>query len=202
MAPDPKKEGEDKAEKVDKVESPKPAQTPEERRKALRELGITPKEDIAAENAKMFEKGAREYIKRRLPEYRKLLDDLEKELEAIEKAAASWAEAKDPAAAHEAFRKKLGKRTAALTKRYDELTGHGAQGGNTQAILGKAYRTFERILEVLDPKVGQNPEFKALVQEVRTGIEKVRAALDEIEKDPTLDPKAGKKAAGKGGKGG
>ncbi len=174
MAPDGKA-GAKKEEKKAPARPKAPEQTPEERRAALKALGIKPKDEIAAENAAMFEKGAREYIKRRLPKYRKLLDDLEKELAAVEKAAAAWPKAKDPAAAHAKFRKTFDKRLAALQKRYDELTGRGTEGGNTQAILGKAFRTFERIAQVLDPKIGENPEFAAMIAEVRGGIGKVRA---------------------------
>ena len=188
MAPDPKAAGAKKEEKKAEPKAPKrPAQTPEERRAALKALGIKPKEEIAAENAAMFEKGAREYVRRRLPEYRRLLDDLEKQVGDLEKAADRWRRANNPESAYARFSKRFEKWKKAFDKRYDELTGHGVEGGNTQAILGKTVRTFQRAAEVLGPKIGNNPEFEAMLAEVREGIAKVRKALDDIEKDPSLD---------------
>ena len=49
-----------------------PDATPEELEAARKKAGFKSAEEIAAENAAMFEKGAREYVKTRLKEYRAL----------------------------------------------------------------------------------------------------------------------------------
>ncbi len=185
MAPDAKA-GDAKKEDEKPAKKAAPAKTPEELAAARRAAGFKTREEIAAENAAMFEKGAREYIKTRAKAYKKLIADLERSLDALEKAAGKWKTAKDPQASFERWRKRYRDEVKGLTKRYDELTERGAKGGNTQAVFGKAFRTWESLNSDLGPQIAGNERFAATLQEIRAGLAKVRAAVEDIEKDESL----------------
>jgi hypothetical protein len=163
-----------------------PELSAEEAEAKRKELGIRTDEEIAAENAAMFEKGAREYIKTRAGEYREFIQEFRKRLDTIEKEAPKWAEAKDPAQAFEKFLEPHKEWSKAFTRRYDELTGHGAEGGNTQAALGKAFRQWEEIDQNLGPELGKDPQFAAALTGVRDALAEVEKVVGEIEKDESL----------------
>jgi hypothetical protein len=157
--------------------------TPEELAAARKAAGHDSMDEIAAENAKMFEKGAREYIKTRLPEYRDLLKELRGYLDEIEKQAPKW---KDDAAFSK-FNDKYKDQVKAFLETYDVLTAEGIEGGNTQADLGWAVRAWEALNADLGPGVIDNAQLPVAIKDIRDRLDKVDAALNEIEADETLE---------------
>jgi hypothetical protein len=157
--------------------------TPEELAEARKAAGHDSMDEIAAENAKMFEKGAREYIKTRLPEYRDLLAELRKHLEDVEKQAPKW---KDDAAFAK-FNDKYKESVKEFLDVYDELTGKGVEGGNTQADIGWAIRAWEALNADLGPGVAENEQLPIAIKDIRDRLDKVDTALNEIEQDETLE---------------
>lgn len=157
--------------------------TPEELAEARKAAGHDSMDEIAAENAKMFEKGAREYIKTRLPEYRDLVAELRGYLDKIEKQAPKWSDD----AAFSKFEEKYKKDVKAFLDTYDTLTGEGIEGGNTQADLSAAVRAWEALNGELGAGIGDNAQLPTALEEIRERMTKVEAALDDIEKDETLE---------------
>jgi hypothetical protein len=164
----------------------KVTQTPEELAEIRKKSGFKSKEELAAENAKMFEKGAREYVKTRLDAYRGFVADLRSKLEEVEKESAKWAKAKDPDKAYERWAKKAAKKQKEFDKAFMDMTGNMSEGGDTTAKLGKAYRGWERLYGSLGGKVAENERFPPVVKEIRDNLVPVDALLDDIEKDDTL----------------
>lgn len=158
----------------------------EEAEAKRKELGIKTNEEIAAENAAMFEKGAREYVKTRAEEYRELLTTMRGDLDSLEQDAPKWAEAKDPQAAFDKFAEKRKEWSKEFTSTYDTLTGHGAEGGNLQAVLGRAVRTWEELDSALGPEIGKAAEFKTTLDAIRKDLDEVEKTLADIEKDESL----------------
>lgn len=167
-----------------------PVVSEEELAKRRKEAGFVTKEEadakIAAENAKMFEKGDREYIKARLKEYRALTADTRKLLDDIEKESGKWATAKDPAKAFEKAGKDLDKRGKDLQKALDKLSEKGIKGGNTQAILNKAFRPLEELVGALGPELSKEAAFPETLKTIRAALDEAEAAFTEIEKDESL----------------
>lgn len=157
--------------------------TPEELAEARKAAGHDSMDEIAAENAKMFEKGAREYVKTRLPEYRDVVTQMRDYLDQIEKGAPKW---KDDAA-FDKFNEKYKKDVDAFLDVYDVLTAKGVEGGNTQADLGWAVRAWETLNNDLGPGVFDNAQLPVAIKDIRDRLDKVWAALDEIEQDETLE---------------
>jgi hypothetical protein len=157
--------------------------TPEELAAARKAAGHDSIDEIAAENAKMFEKGAREYIKTRAPEYRDLIAELRGYLDDIEKQAPKW---KDDAAFGK-FGDKYKESTKAFLETYDVLTAEGVEGGNTQADLGWAIRAWEALNADLGPGVAENEQLPVAIKDIRDRLVKVETALTEIEADETLE---------------
>ena len=157
--------------------------TEEELAEARKAAGHDSMDEIAAENAKMFEKGAREYIKTRLPEYRDIVAEFRGYLDAIEKGAPKW---KDDAA-FEKFNEKYKEDVKAFLDVYDVLTAKGVEGGNTQADLGWAVRAWETLNNDLGAGVDENAQLPVAIKDIRDRLDKISTTLDEIEKDETLE---------------
>ena len=157
--------------------------TPEELAEARKAAGHDSMDEIAAENAKMFEKGAREYIKTRMPEYRDLLAELRGFLDDLEKQAPKW---KDDAAFAK-FNDKYKKAVKEFLDVYDVLTAKGVEGGNTQAELSRAVRDWEALNNDVGPGVIDNAQFPVAIEAIREVLKAVEVALDDIDKDETLE---------------
>jgi len=157
--------------------------TPEELAAARKAAGHESMDEIAAENAKMFEKGAQEYIKTRMPEYRDLLKEMRGYLDKIEKQASKW---KDDAAFAK-FNDKYKKDVKAFLDDYDVLTGQGAEGGETQADLGRAVRDWEALNNDLGPGVADNEQLPKAIEDIRARLTTVEESLDKIEADESLE---------------
>lgn len=157
--------------------------TEEELVEARKAAGIKSPEEIAAENAAWYETEMRKYVKARLPEYRKLIADMRALLDDIEKQAPKW---KDEAAFTK-YRDKHKPKVDELWKSYDEVTGKGGEGGNTQIPLAAAADAFEQLENDIGPGVVENEAFPGALKDIRDNLDKVTAALDEIEKDDSLD---------------
>jgi hypothetical protein len=155
----------------------------EELIEARKAAGIKSPEEIAAENAVWYETEMRKYVKARLPEYHKVVTEMRAMLDDIEKQAPKW---KDDAAFGK-YRDKHKPRVTEFWKLYDEVTGKGGEGGNTQIPLGNAARAFEQLEADIGPGVAENEAFPGALKEIRDNLDQVVAALDEIEKDDTLD---------------
>jgi hypothetical protein len=173
-----------------------PEMTPEELAKAREAAGHSSADELAAENARMFEKGAREWIKTRMAEYRDFLADFRDHIDTIEKEAPKWKDDK----AFAKFDEKYKERAKAFVETYDELTAKGVEGGNTQAELSKAFRDWEALKDELGPGVGDSERFPEILKAIRDTLDVVGKALDDIEADETLEinplysPKKKKKA--------
>ena len=152
----------------------------EEMRKAA---GHPSQDEIAAENAAMFEKGAREYIKTRMPEYRALSKGLRADLDTIEAKAPKW----KSEAAFDKFNGKYKDAVKAFTKTYDTLTGKGIEGGYTQADLSAAVRDLEQLNADIGPGIADNEAFPVALERIRERLDKVDESLDDIERDETLE---------------
>jgi len=162
----------------------------EELARRRKEAGFVTKEEadakLAAENAAMFEKGDREYIKTRLVDYRKLTADTRKLIDDIEKDAPKWAAAKDPAKAFDKAATDLHKRAKDLQKKLDELSEKGTKGGNTQATLNKTYRPLEELDGALGPDLSKDPAFADTLKNLRASLDEADKAFADIEKDESL----------------
>lgn len=150
---------------------------------ARKAAGHRSAEELAQANAAMFEKEAREYIKARLPNYRTLLKELRKHLDEIEKQAPKW---KDQAAFAK-YNDKYKKAAKELLTGYDELTTNGEEGGDTQADLSWAMRAWEQLNSDIGPGVADNEALPGALKDIRDRLALVETALDEIEKDETLE---------------
>ncbi|PRQ05471.1 hypothetical protein [Enhygromyxa salina] len=158
--------------------------TPEELAEARKAAGHDSMDQIAKENALMFEKGAREYIKTRLPEYRELVTEIRGYLDEIEKSAPKW---KEKEATFDKFKEAYKEDVKAFLSVYDELTSNGEEGGNMQADLSWAVRAWEALNNDLSPEVFDNAQLPVAIKDIRDRLDKVSAVLDEIEKDETLE---------------
>jgi hypothetical protein len=161
-------------------------QSPEELAELRKKSGFKTQEEIAAENAKMFEKGAREHVKTKLEGYREVVATLTSNLDEIDKESKKWLKAKDPAKAHEKWAKKKEKANKELEKLYMDISGNMSEGGDTTAKLGKAYRGYTELFGNLGGKVAENERFPPAVEDIRKDLETVVGLLDDIEKDDTL----------------
>lgn len=163
----------------------------EELAKRRKEAGFKSKAEVdaeaAAKNAEEFEKAEREHVKTRLKEYRALTDGTRKLIDDIEKEATKWAAAKDPQKAFDKGGKALQDRAKELQKQLDALSEKGVKGGNTQAQLNKVYRPLEELSGALAPEVQKDPKFGETLTALRTELEASVKALDDIEKDETLE---------------
>ncbi|EDM78460.1 hypothetical protein PPSIR1_33134 [Plesiocystis pacifica SIR-1] len=150
----------------------------------MREAAGHPTEsDIAKENAAMFEKGAREYIKTRLPEYRDLVETMRGYLGDIEKKAPKWKDDKAFGKFNEGYRKKF----KDFRETYNKLTGNGIEGGNTQADISAAFRDLEQLNMDIGPGIADNEALPEAIKRINERLDKISASLDEIEKDDTLE---------------
>jgi hypothetical protein len=167
-----------------------PEVSEEELQRRRKEAGFKTKEEVdaelAAENAKMFEKGDREYVKARLKEFRKLTADTRKLVDDIEKEAGKWDTAKDPQKAFDKTGEALGKRAKEQQKALDKLSEKSTKGGNTLVLLLKAFRPLEELTGVLGPELAKNEKFAEALKTIRGALDESEAAFTEIEKDETL----------------
>ena len=169
--------------KQEKKSKLSPEELAEERRKA----GFKTQEEQIEEAKQAYDQMEKGYVKGRLPAYRELVASLRKELDAVEKAAAGFAKAKDPQAAHTKFDEKYKDTKKKLIERYDELTEKGSRGGNFQVELDKAVRGWEGLVRELNAEVAADEGFPAAITEIRNQIEAVEAELGEIAKDDTIE---------------
>ena len=162
----------------------------EELQRRRKEAGFKTKEEVdaelAAENAKMFEKGDREYVKARLKDFRKLTADTRKLVDDIEKEAGKWSAAKDPQKAFDKSGEPLGKRAKEQQKALDKLSEKSTKGGNTLVLLLKAFRPLEELQGALGPEIGKDEKFAEALKTIRAALDESEAAFTDIEKDETL----------------
>ena len=168
-----------------------PPVSEEELARRRKEAGFKTKEEVdaqlAAENAKMFEKGDREYVKARLKDYRKLTADTRKLVDDIEKEATKWGAAKDAKKAADKGAKPLADRAKEQQKAADKLAGEDrSKGGNTLVILNKAFRPLEELAGALGPDLAKEPAFAETLKTIRAALDEAEAAFTDIEKDETL----------------
>lgn len=169
-----------------------PEVSKEELEKRRKELGFRSKADIEAEQAAQIaaemEKGEREYIKSRLKDYKKLNDDTKKYLDDLEKEAGKWAAAKDPQKAFDKGGKALQDRMRDLIKEIDRLSERSTKGGNTQALYNKLFRPLDELVKGgLGPQIASEPAFTDTLKSSRDELANVVKAIEEIEKDETLE---------------
>lgn len=157
----------------------------EELARRRKEAGFVSKEEadakLAAENAAMFEKGDREYVKARIADYRKLTADARKYLDDIEKGSAKWTEKNFAKTGED-----LKKRGADLVKSIDKLSEKGTKGGNTQATLNKAFRPLEELKDAITLELPKDPAFAETLKTIREALDEADKAFADIEKDESL----------------
>lgn len=163
----------------------------EELERRRKELGFVNKADKEAEEAAKIaaemEAGERAWIKTRIKDYKKLNEDTKKFVDDLEKEAGKWAAAKDPQKAFDKGGKALQERLRELIKTIDKLSERSTKGGNTQAIYNKLFRPLDELVGALGPEVANEPAFTETLKNVRTEHENVTKAVDEIEKDETVE---------------
>lgn len=163
----------------------------EELARRRKEAGFVHKSDadaaLAAENAKAMEKVEREWIKTRLKDYRALTEDTRKFVDDIDKETAKWAAAKDPQKAADKAAKGLQDRYRELVKTIDKLSERSTKGGNTQASYNKLFRPLEEVVGALGPEIASDAAFTEALKGARGELDTIVAALDDIDKDETLE---------------
>lgn len=163
----------------------------EEIARRRKEAGFKTKAEIDAElaeqNAKEMEKVEREWIKTRLKDYKTLTANTTKFLDDLEKEAGKWAAAKDPQKAFDKGAKAFQDRLKELIKTIDKLSERSTKGGNTQATFNKLFRPLEELVGALSPTIASEPAFTDALKNARTELDNATKALDEIEKDETLE---------------
>ncbi|HWB80192.1 MAG TPA: hypothetical protein VG755_34740 [Nannocystaceae bacterium] len=158
----------------------------EELAKARKEAGWKSNEEVMAEAKEKYERDAKLYIKTRIADYRKLVDDIRKQVDSVEEAAVSWSSAKDPQAAITSFSARAKKDKTAVLARYNEITANGTEGGDTQVALADAVTAWGRLIGEPSAELAKSEGFKTMLAEVRAKLDEVSKTLDEIEKDATL----------------
>ena len=163
----------------------------EEQEKIRKEMGFVNKADKEKEEAekiaKEMEASERAWIKTRLKDYRKLNEDTKKFLDDLEKEAGKWAAAKDPQKAFDKSSKGFQDRMKELIKQIDKLSERSTKGGNTQAEYNKLFRPLDESIPNLGPQVASEPAFTDLLKNSRTELDTLNKALDDIEKDETIE---------------
>jgi hypothetical protein len=163
----------------------------EEQERIRKEMGFVNKADKEKEEAekiaKEMEASERAWIKTRLKDYRKLNEDTKKYLDDLEKEAGKWAAAKDPQKAFDKNGKSFKDRERELIKQIDKLSEKSTKGGNTQAEYNKLFRPLDESIPNLGPEVSADPAFADLLKNSRTQLDALNKALDDIEKDETIE---------------
>jgi hypothetical protein len=171
----------------------------EELAKARKEAGWKSNEEVMSEAKAKYERDAKLYIKAKIADYRKLVDDIRKQVDSLEEAAVSWEAAKDPQQALTSFSTRAKKDKSAILERYNQITGNGAEGGDTQVALAEAVTAWGQLLGDSSPELAKSETFKTRLAEVRAKLDAVSKTLDEIEKDATLVVAPADDAGGKAG---
>ncbi len=171
----------------DLKQAPPGTASKEELEEARRKAGFKSNEQVMAEARAKDQQNGKIWIKERLKDYRKLVDDVRKKVDEIEKSAPKWKDAK----AFEAWNEKYKKDVSKLMKGYDELTAKGTEGSDTQTMLAEAMRAWEDLRGDLGPEIAAKEKeeaFKNALAAIRKELDEFSKALDEIEKDDSLVP--------------
>jgi chromosome segregation ATPase len=163
----------------------------EEQERIRKEMGFVNKADKEKEEAekiaKEMEASERAWIKTRLKDYRKLNEDTKKYLDDLEKEAGKWAAAKDPQKAFDKNGKSFQDRMRELVKQIDKLSERSTKGGNTQAEYNKLFRPLDESVPNIGAQAASDPAFTDLIKNSRTQLDTLNKALDDIEKDETVE---------------
>ncbi|MCB9705940.1 MAG: hypothetical protein H6711_29030 [Myxococcales bacterium] len=160
--------------------------TPEELAEARRKAGFVDPKELAEKNMAEMEKGEREFVKTRLAEYRKLSKDFRDRLTELQAEGAKWEKAKDPQKAFDKFAQKFTKPARALMKEQVRLSENNARGGKTNELLITALRSWDELVNELTPETPASERYPEAIKEIGEQLDKIDAALDEIEKDEDL----------------
>ena len=185
----------------DVKQKPKTEMSKEELEEARRKAGFKSHEERLEEAKAQYDKMEKGYIKGRLSTYRDMVKGLRTKLDDVEKAAPKWAKNE---AAFKKFSDKYKADNTDFKKSYDDLTEKGTRGGNLQIEIGNLVSEWENFNGDLGPKISEAEGFKTTLEGLRTKLGEIDKALDEIEKDesieadePPEDAKAAKKGKGK-----
>src|SRR5690606_11343572 len=105
----------------------------------------------------------------------------------IDKETTKWAAAKDPQKAADKAAKGLQDRYRKLIKTIDDLSERSTKGGNTQAAYNKLFRPLEEVVGALGPEIASEEAFKTALTGARAELDTITKALDDIDKDETLE---------------
>jgi chromosome segregation ATPase len=156
----------------------------EELEEARRKAGFKSHEERLEEAKAQYDQMEKGYVKGRLSAYRDLVKGLRDKLDEVEKAAPKWAKNE---AAFKKFSEKYKEDNTAFKKQYDELSEQGNRGGNLQVDLGSLVDEWENFNGDLAPQISEAEGFATTLEGLRTKIGDIEKALDEIEKDETIE---------------
>lgn len=169
-------------------QSPKDEMSAEELAEARKKAGFVSPEEQMAEAKAAYEKEEKAFVKGRLDAYRKMIKELREALDAVEKGAAKWAQAKDPDAAYAKFEAKYAKDNEAFMKSYRELTEKESRGGQVQVELGEFITAWENFNGDLGGTISENEKFEPTLEEMRKALTAIEEQLDAIEQDDSIEP--------------
>ena len=161
--------------------------TPEELAEARKKAGFVDPEEQMAEARKKLEREDKMFVKGHLDDFRKITKDLGEALDSVEKGAPKWAKAKDSDAAFNKFNEGYKKDNKELMKAYREMTSNGANGVGSIKLNG-FITDFENFNGDLSGKISENEKFATSLEALRKALTDVNTAIDEIEKDESIEP--------------
>lgn len=161
--------------------------TQEELEEARRKAGFKSHEEQIEEAKAQYEKMERGYVKGRAERYKELLASARAKLDKIEKAAPSWAKAKNPDKAVESFKTKYDEELEAFRKEYDDLSEKGSRGGNLQSDLETVVSALENLGNDLGPQLAEAEQFQTTLKAVRDQIDAIETLIEEIEADESIE---------------
>lgn len=164
----------------------KDERSPEELEKARKEAGFQDPEEAAKANIAAMEKGEREFVKTRVDKYKEMAKAFRGHVDALEKDAKGWAEAKDAQKAFDKWVEGYKEDVKGFFKNYNELSENGIRGGALAATISKALRTWENVNNDLGPEISKEANFEKSLGELRTMIDDIDKEIEAIEKDESL----------------
>lgn len=187
---DPPKEGEnlgiEKSKSIyDVKQKAKTEMSEEELKEARKKAGFKSQDEQLAEAKAMYNEMEKGFVKGRLKGYREMTKGLRAKLDAVEKQAPKWAKNE---AAFTKWAEKYKEEVKEFKKAYSELSEKGTRGGDLQVEIATLLSQWDAFNGDLGPKISEAEGFKKTLEALRTKAGEIEKALDEIEKDESIEP--------------